>query len=327
VEAVVLAVRASGISIGYIDEEEEYIVWAVRRVDLAIEEGDAFCLVGESGSGKTTFANAIAGILPPHVVTRGKLYIFDRLAIDESTWNFNGLRGRVVSYIPQNPGTSLSPFLTIEEHFYHVLRDTLRYDREKSRRAAIEALLKVGLDRGVLEDYPHELSGGMQQRVLIAIALASNAKIIVADEPTSAIDANLRASVLQLLGKLNREYRVTLLIVTHDLASTSIVCNRLAVMLAGKIVETGRTISVLRNPQHPYTKMLLDCIPLLGVKKPLKPLPGEPIQVVEDKAICPFRERCPRAIDKCVEEPPLKPIGDEENHYVKCWRLTGGESE
>lgn len=317
---MVLAIQAKNLKIGYMDEDEEQIVWATRGVDLSVEEGESFCLVGESGCGKSTLASAIAGTLPPHALTRGKLYIFDQLVINESERNYNGIRGKIVSLIPQNPGTSLNPFLTIQDHFYYILRDVKGLSKSDSLKIAQEYVLKVGLGRDVLEKYPHELSGGMQQRVLIAIALASEVKIVVADEPTSSIDANLRALILNLISKLVKEFKVTLILVTHDLASASKICDRIAVMYAGKVVETGLTTLITTKPRHPYTRMLFESVPILGSKKSLNPLPGEPPSLVEDFTWCSFRDRCPFKIDKCNEEPPLIPVKDEF-HLTRCWRF------
>ncbi|MGB9817140.1 MAG: ABC transporter ATP-binding protein [Desulfurococcaceae archaeon] len=316
---MVLAIQAKNLKIGYMDEEEQ-ITWATRGVDLSVEEGESFCIVGESGCGKSTLASAIAGVLPPHALTMGKLYIFNQLVINESERNYNGIRGKVVSLIPQNPGTSLNPFLTIGDHFYYILRDVKGLSKSDSIKIAQEYLSKVGLGKDVLEKYPHKLSGGMQQRVLIAIALASEVKIIVADEPTSSIDANLRAQILNLLSKLVKEFKVTLLLVTHDLASASKICDRIAVMYAGKVIETGLTSSIISKPRHPYTRMLLDSVPLLGSKKSLNPLPGEPPSLVEDFTWCSFRDRCPFRIEQCSVEPPLIPVEDEP-HLVRCWRF------
>lgn len=318
---MVLAIRANNLRIGYMSEEE-HIVWATRGVDLEIAEGQALCLVGESGCGKSTIANAIAGVLPPHSVTDGKLWIFEHLVIDGSTHRFNGIRGKVVSLVPQNPGTSLNPFMSVEDHFYYVLRDLRGASKSEVRTIALENLQRVGLNSSVLSKYPHELSGGMQQRVLIAIALASGAKILVADEPTSSVDANLRAQILSLLNKLRREYKLTLLLVTHDILSAANMCDKVAVMYAGKIVEIGPTEIVLNKPHHPYTKMLLESVPVLGFKRPLKPLPGEPLSILEDFSWCPFRDRCFFRTGMCEVEPPLISVDTNENlHYTRCWRF------
>jgi peptide/nickel transport system ATP-binding protein len=319
-EVMVLAVKAEGVKIGYIDEEDR-VQWAVRGVDLEIGSGDSFCIVGESGSGKTTLANAIAGILPPHAIIQGRLIIDGKLVLDNGRLDFNGVRGRIVSYIPQNPGTSLNPFMTVEEHFYYILRDTKSLSRKEARRIALESLMKVGLDQSVLEMYPHELSGGMQQRVTIAIAIASRPKIIIADEPTSSVDANLRAGILKLLNRLNRELGLTLIMVTHDIYSAAAVCSKVAVMLVGKIVEMGEVKALLYDPRHPYTRILLNCVPVLGVKKPLKPLVGEPPRLYSDIKHCPFLDRCPFAVETCKVEPLLEPVDGKEDHVVRCWRF------
>ena len=317
---MVLAVKAENLKVGYIGEERR-VVWASRGVDLTVLEGEALCLVGESGCGKSTIASAVAGVLPPHSVTEGKLWIFDNLVINGASWAFNGVRGKVVSLIPQNPGTSLNPFMTIEEHFYLVLRDLFGISRTEARKIAVESLQSVGLSNSVMDKYPHELSGGMQQRVLIAIALASGARILVADEPTSSIDANLRAQVLNLINKLRKERGLTLLMVTHDILAAGRVCDKIAVMYAGKIVETGLTKHVLSEPYHPYTRMLLESVPILGHRKPLRPLPGEPPSMLEDFPWCPFRERCPFKASECDVEPPLTPVNHSASHSVRCWRF------
>lgn len=317
---MVLAIKSINLEIGYHDEETDEILWAVRGVDIQVEEAESFCLVGESGCGKSTFASAVTGILPPHTVTRGKLYIYENLVLDESKHNYNGIRGRIVSLIPQNPGTGLNPFLTIEDHFYYVLRDIKGLRKEETRKIADKYLSLVGLNQDILDSYPHELSGGMQQRVAIAIALASDVKIIVADEPTSSIDANLRAQIIWLINKLIREHGVTLLMVTHDIQIASRVCDKIGVMYAGKIIEYGSTRSILINPRHPYTKMLLEIIPVLGSKKLLKPLPGEPEYMYGKLEQCPFIDRCPFKIERCSMEPPLHQVEENTSHYARCWR-------
>lgn len=315
---MVLAINAKSLRVGYVSED--CITWAIRGIDLEVSEGEALCLVGESGCGKSTIANAIAGVLPPHSVTEGKLWIFEYLVIDGPRRNYNGIRGKVVNLIPQNPGTSLNPYMTIEEHFHHVLKDLLRLSKKEAKKVALKSLRKVGLDSDVLSMYPHELSGGMQQRVTIAIALVSGAKVLVADEPTSSIDAGLRAQILSLINKLREEYRLTLVLVTHDVLSTVSTCSKVAVMYAGKIVEMGPTEVVLRKPRHPYTRMLLESVPILGSRKPLRPLPGEPPDLSKNFSWCPFRDRCPFKIGVCENEPSLILVDPEKPHYVRCWR-------
>ena len=317
---MVLAIKTTNLWIGYLNEDES-ITWANKNINIEVDEGESFCIVGESGCGKTTFINAIAGILPPHSVTKGILTILDRVVINDNTHSYNGIRGRVVSLIPQNPGTSLNPFMTIKDHFYHVIRSQRMVNREEVEHIASSYLSRVGLDSNVLRRYPHQLSVGMQQRVLIALALTNKAKIIVADEPTSSIDANLKTHAINLLNDLRAEYRLTLVIVTHEILIARSLCNRIAVMYSGRIVEIGPVRKVLETPSHPYTRMLIECIPVLGVMKELKPLPGEPLEDTGNYNKCPFIDRCPLRIDICsVQEPPLIPLDNEKTHYVACWR-------
>lgn len=322
---LVLAIKAENLRVKY--TSGDYVIWAVRGVDLEVSTSEALCIVGESGCGKSTVASAIAGALPPYSVTEGKLWIFEHLVIDGARHEYNGVRGKIVNLIPQNPGTSLNPYMTVEEHFYYVLRDVVGLGKKEIRKLAIENLRKVGLDNGVLDKYPHELSVGMQQRTIIALALASGARILVADEPTSSVDASLKAQVLGLLEKLREEYKLTMVIVTHDILSTVRVCNRIAVMYAGKVVELGPVESILRQPRHPYTKMLIDSAPILGIKKPLKPLPGEPPSLTQDFTWCPFKERCPIKAALCENEPPMIRVSVEIPHLVRCWKSVGNRSE
>ncbi|MEM1701718.1 MAG: ABC transporter ATP-binding protein [Desulfurococcaceae archaeon] len=323
VETMVLAIYANNLKIGYLDEEGN-ILWAVKGVDLEIEEKAVFCIVGESGCGKSTLGYAITGILPPYAITHGKLYIFNKLVINDDTRDYTGIRGRVVTYIPQNPGTSLNPYLTIEDQFYYVLKSIYNYDRERARKIAHEYLSEVELEPGkVLDHYPHELSGGMQQRVAIALALSTGAKIVVADEPTSALDAHLRLSIIKLLTRLKDSENLTLILITHDMVSSSRICDEIAVMYSGKIVEKGPGHDMLIAPYHPYTQMLADAVPILGVKKTLRSMPGETSTSREING-CVFIHRCPHAMEKCKRNPPIHRIS---NHVISCWLYGDVKSE
>jgi len=314
---MVLAIRSINLEIGYMDEED-VVSWAVRGVSFQVEEGEIYCLVGESGCGKSTLGNAVAGILPPHAATRGQLYIYDRKVIDGEKVDYTGVRGRLVTYVPQNPGTSLNPYEVIEDQFYHVLHSTYGYDREKSISIAKQYLSLVELDpEKVLDYYPHELSGGMQQRAAIAIALATGARIVVADEPTSSLDAHLRLQLIRLLRKLRDAKGLSILLITHDLVSASKICDRVAVIYAGKIVEEGNGALLLTEPLHPYTQALVDAVPILGLRKPLKSIPGEPPRAGNEIQGCVFHERCPFAFEKCVNPPPELYTMDRK---VLCWR-------
>lgn len=314
---MVLAVVSKGLSIGY--EEPGGLLWAVKNVTLEIERRSAFCLAGESGCGKSTLGSAIAGILPPHSVTRGVLIVNGVTVINEGLHNFERVRGRFVTYVPQNPGLSLSPYLRIGQQFYYVLKSIYGLEKREAIARAREQLKRVELDPDVVLDrYPHELSGGMQQRAAIALALSTGAEILVADEPTSALDAHLRLQIIELLRRLRRENGLTLIFISHDLLLAGALCDGCAVMYGGKVVEIGGMRSILSDPAHPYTRMLIDAIPRLGDKRTPRSHSGEPPRPGEEKPGCLFRERCPSPLDKCaIEDPPLISAGGGQ--YVACW--------
>ncbi len=312
-------VETRDLSIGYLDEYDR-VWWVVIGVNLRINEGETYCIVGESGCGKSTLGNALIGILPPYAETRGIIRIMGEEIVRDDKHYYWKSRGRIVSYIPQNPGKALHPFMTIHEQFKHLYRARgLRLDDRGVAEKASRILELVGLDPDeVLDSYPHELSGGMQQRAAIAMAVSTGAKIIVADEPTSSLDANLRLQILKLLRKIKEELGITLIMITHDLVQASKNCERIGVMYAGRIVEEAPVKEIFRNPQHPYTQLLLETVPVLGVVKELKTIPGEPPRPGEYPPGCPFHPRCPFRIDKCSrEEPVLRKINGK--HYVSCW--------
>ncbi|MCX8184545.1 MAG: ABC transporter ATP-binding protein [Sulfolobales archaeon] len=303
-----VVVEAEDLSLGY--EDLDSVSWAVRNVCLRLARGSSLCVVGESGSGKSTLGNAIAGLLPPYVRVSGRLVIEGVEVIKgSSVVGADRIRGRVVSKIPQNPAASLNPYIRIEQIFRDVLRD-VRGIRDKNvlREETLKLISTVGLSEDVLYMYPHELSGGMSQRVAIALALAPRPSIIVADEPTSNLDAYLRGYIIRLIADLSEKLKTSLVVITHDISITEVVCRNVAVMFLGELMEYGPTRDVLKEPLHPYTSELIEAAELRRTSQ------------ISRKYVsgCVYYSRCPYATSKCLEQPLLVKLGNERE--VKCWR-------
>lgn len=293
---------------------------AVRDVGFELGFRESLCIVGESGSGKTTLAMAIAGSLPPNaIIESGEIIINGVNILRDKSYS-----RMYVSLVPQEVGASLSPFHTIEEIFLDVLSSKGIVDRGEALGKARKLLKLVGLDdvNRILKSYPHELSGGMLQRILIALALSRDPLVLIADEPTSMIDASLRKGIVILLRNLTASQDISMVIVTHDIALTPHLCRRSIVMYAGKIVEEGFSDELLKRPLHPYTKMLVDSIPLIRSRKELKAIPGLPPDLRNPPRGCSFEPRCPMAIKGLcdVVEPPLVNISPDRRvacHLIK----------
>jgi len=318
---MVLAIQSKKLSIGY-EVDETTTLWVVENLDLEVEHGITFCLIGESGCGKSTIGNAIAGLLQPYAKTSGKLLIFDRIVIDDNNRKFNSVRGKVVVKIPQDPASSLNPFTTIGEQLSIAIKHHYSNLSEKDvKNKALELLEEVRLEKDVYNFYPHQLSGGMKQRAAIALALVPEPKIVVADEPTSALDAYLRFTIASLLKKLQKEWELTLVFITHDISVAHYVCDRVAVVYAGRVVEVGRTEKILSVPKHPYTELLLESVPKRLSKKRLTDIPGMPPPPGKYPSGCKFHPRCPFVFDRCkYEEPLLIKLNDR---FVRCWKYYG----
>ncbi len=292
------------------------IIRAVRGVSLELGFGETLCIVGESGSGKTTLAMAIAGALPPNAIIRSGEIILDGVNI----LNNKEYPRKLVSLIPQEVGSSLSPFHTIEQVFLDVLMARGVTDREEALKIARSTLSLVGFnDTGrVLKSYPHELSGGMLQRVLIALALSRKPLILIADEPTSMIDASLKRGIVELLKNIVLTQSISMIVVTHDIGLAPHLCRRIAIMYSGEIVEDGLSAEVLTNPMHPYTVMLLGSIPRVLSPRKLKAIPGLPPDPRSTPIGCSFEPRCPKAIKGLCDKvkPTLATI--ESTRRVSC---------
>lgn len=285
-------------------------VKAVRGVNLDVYQGEIVGIVGESGSGKSVTMKAVLGILPDNATIQAeslKLHDTEMTALSEE--EYRKLRGRDMTMIFQDPMTALDPVMTVGRHMEEVLRRNLGMtDKAEIRKKSIEMLDKVGIPapESRLKQYPHEFSGGMRQRVLIAMALACNPKMLIADEPTTALDVTIQAQILDLLQELEEQYHTSIVLITHDMGVVATVCQRIAIMYGGLIMETGTSDEIFYDPKHPYTKALLRAIPSTELKEGerLQAIEGLPPSLIDPPAGCPFAERCEYATERCRKELP-----------------------
>jgi len=302
------------------------VVPAVDGISYTVERGETVAIVGESGSGKTAGALSILRLIPnpPGRITKGEILFAGRDLMRLSGEEIRQVRGSDIGMIFQEPMTSLNPVLTIGRQITETLEQHRGADRAAAHKRAVELLGLVGIaDAGRrLKQYPHQLSGGMRQRIMIAIALACDPKLIIADEPTTALDVTIQAQILELMKELTRRLDVALIIITHNLGVVARYANRVNVMYAGRIVESGRAADIYHYPKHPYTMALLHSVPRLDRPRQarLDPVEGQPPDLTRLDAGCSFRARCRFAVDACAAaRPPLEPAGDAD-HLAACFR-------
>ncbi len=299
------------------------VVKAVDGVSFTLGRGEVLGIGGESGCGKSTLAYAIMRLVPPPGrIVGGKVVLDGKelTSMDEDLLR-REVRWREVSMVFQGAMNALCPVFTIEEQLVAPLTYHLGMSRSEARRRAEEVIRLVGLPEAVLRRYPHELSGGMKQRVVIAMAIIMRPKLVIADEPTTALDVVVQAQIMNLFKRLKQELSSSFIFITHDLSLLAEIADRVAIMYGGKIVELGPSSNVFRDPKHPYTSLLLESIPRVGMKK-LKWIPGTPPDLSNPPPGCRFWPRCPYVRDRCRrEEPPLVDVGND--HLVSCW-LYGG---
>lgn len=284
------------------------VVRAVDGVSLSIDKGEALCLVGESGSGKSTLGLAVAGLIEAPGEIAGGEVIFDGVPIASSKRiSTEGLLGRRITMIFQDPRSSLNPVMRIGDQISEVLIHHTGLSREEALEKTLSLLREVQIPdpQRIVKSYPHELSGGMAQRVVIAMAIATRPDLIIADEPTSALDVTVQAQILRLLRFLVEESRSSMLFITHDLSVALEMCKRTAIMYAGKLVEEGPTQEIMMKPLHPYTAFLLESVPKIGSKGRLNIAAGEPPDLRNPPPGCRFHPRCPFVMDICRKEEPL----------------------
>ena len=277
------------------------VVAAVRGVSFAVAPGETFALVGESGSGKTMTCRSIVRLLhPPAHITGGSVYFHGRDLLRLSERELETVRGRGIAMVFQDPMTALNPVLTIERQIAEALTDAPA-DRGERRRRIVTLLRQVGIPDAErrLRAYPHQLSGGQRQRVMLAVVLARRPSVLLADEPTTALDVTIQAQILRLLASLQQQLGMALVLVTHDLGVVRQVVHRVAVMYAGQIVETAPTAELFARPRHPYTAGLIASVPSMDRARPLVPIPGTPPDFVSLPDGCAFAPRCPLAAPEC----------------------------
>jgi peptide/nickel transport system ATP-binding protein len=309
----------------------------LNGVDFELNAGETLCIVGESGCGKSMTALALLGLIPmpPGRVAAGHILFQGEDLLQASDERMRQVRGNRISMIFQEPMTSLNPVFSVGDQIGESLRLHRGLDARQARERAIDMLRQVGIPAPErrIDEYPHQLSGGMRQRVMIAIALACQPDILIADEPTTALDVTVQAQIFDLLRELQSDKGTAIILITHDMGAVSEMADRVIVMYAGRVIEQGTTAEVISNPQHPYTQGLIACLPELGSSQN----EGRP-ELVEIKGVvpsiwelgrgCAFRERCPHVHERCLEVPPLLVAADRDAgaastspHAAACWLL------
>ena len=297
-------------------------VQAVRGVDFHLNKGETLAIVGESGCGKSVTSNAVMKLIPspPGKITSGRILFKGQDITKLHEKKMRAIRGVNISMIFQDPMTALNPTLTIGTQLMEGVKQHLRISDKEARDRALEMMHLVGIPNPEerLKQYPHQFSGGMRQRIVIAIALICEPELLIADEPTTALDVTIQAQILDLFEKIQEVTGVSIILITHDLGVVAKIADRIGVMYAGKIIETGTKREIFYNPQHPYTKGLLHSVPRLDTKGKLKPIEGTPPDLFSPPKGCPFTARCPMAMEVCNKVYPGSTTLSD-SHSVDCW--------
>ncbi len=296
-------------------------VQAVRDVNLTVKKGEVLAVVGESGSGKSVTMMSVMGLLAKNARIQGKATFGEQDLLKLSESEMRKIRGREIAMIFQDPMTGLNPTLTIGTQMRESMMHHLDMSRTDADKRAIELLELVGVPEAPrrLSQYPHEFSGGMRQRVMIAMSLSCNPRLIIADEPTTALDVTIQAQIIELLKKLKKEYGTAIIMITHNLGVVAGMADRVAVMYGGRVAEVGTVDDIFNHPTHPYTWSLLRAVPRLdGDKQKLQSIAGSPPNMLKPPGGCAFHPRCPFAMQICAEEaPPMEASGTSQ--FSACW--------
>lgn len=314
------------LSIYYITEAGE--TKAVNNLNLKLGKGETLGFVGETGAGKTTTALGIMRLVPnpPGKIVSGKISFDGEDILSKTEKEMQEIRGNKISMIFQDPMTSLNPVMTVGEQIGEVLALHQNLKKEELKEKTAQMLETVGIKRERINDYPHQFSGGMKQRVVIAMALACNPMLIIADEPTTALDVTIQAQVLELMIELQNKYNTSMIMITHDLGIVAEICDHVAIMYAGSVIEYGTVEKLYTDPKHPYTKGLFASIPTLDAdEESLHVIKGTPPNPVDLPTGCKFHPRCDFATERCKCEVP-KMIDLDDSHCVSCFLFDkGGE--
>ena len=308
---------------------EQGKVQAVRGISLSVDQGEIVGIVGESGSGKSQSMYSVMGLLSENGTVEDGSILFDGQEISPARFEgtaaaheklMESIRGNSMAMIFQDPMSFLNPVLTIEKQLVEPLRNHKKMSAAELHQKAVELLTQVGIPSPEerLKQYPHQLSGGMRQRVIIAIALACDPKLIIADEPTTALDVTIQAKIIELIKELKEKTGSGVILITHDLGVVASACSRVYIMYGGKIVETGLSDEIFYQPAHPYTSGLLACVNNPEEDNELRPIPGSPPDLISRRFGCPFVDRCDKAMKICkLKMPPEWNLSD--THVVRCW--------
>jgi oligopeptide transport system ATP-binding protein len=303
------------------------VVHAVSGVSFSLKQGEILGIVGESGSGKSVTAGAIMGLLPDTARVRGKVRFMGRDVLTMRKKEFNRIRGKDIAMIFQDPMTSLNPLYTVGNQMIETLTAHTGLRGASARKRVLELLELVSIPQPELrmDQYPHEFSGGMRQRIMIAMALACDPSVLIADEPTTALDVTIQAQILELMKDLKSKVASSIIMITHDLGIVADMCDRISVMYGSQIMETGPTDDVFYHTAHPYTASLLQCLPERAVmekRKRLSPIKGSPVDLMMLPSGCAFASRCDSCMNLCIKRrPELSAVkgANQGRHYSCCW--------
>jgi len=297
------------------------LVQAVRGVSFDVEAGQTLGLVGESGSGKSVAVQTVLGLTPGARIS-GHAWFEGRDLLTADRAELRRVRGGRIGMVFQDPLTSLHPTYRVGWQIAELIRQHDRaVSRAAAKRRAVELLSMVDIPAAArrVDDYPHQFSGGMRQRVMIAMALAMDPALLIADEPTTALDVTVQAQVLSVLRRVQQEFATAIVLITHDLGIIADIADRVVVMYAGAVMEQADRRDLFYSHHHPYTEGLLSSLPVPGERRRLTPIPGQPPSAISLPAGCPFRPRCSHAFDRCTETPPLREVPPDAGHRSACW--------